>query len=158
MNKFSNIISSLRLSRDLSQEQLAKILEVSKSSVGMWETGKRLPSPELYERIADYFNVDMDYLYGRTDTPRRIIFDEFGNEYINSNKSEVITTDISPALDMATLSQLTEPNIQKVNTYSRSLLELQNIELPVLNAAHALSEASKEDSKHDDQIMDDEDF
>ena len=94
MNKFSNTISTLRLSRELSQEQLAKDLGLSKSSIGMWETGKRLPSPELYERIADYFNVDMDYLYGRTDTPRKIIFDEFGNEYINNTISCGANNDI----------------------------------------------------------------
>ena len=98
MNKFSNIISTLRLSRELSQEQLAKDLGLSKSSIGMWETGKRLPSPELYERIADYFNVDMDYLYGRTDTPRKIIFDEFGNEYVNNTISCGTNNDISNQL------------------------------------------------------------
>ena len=30
----------------------------------------------------------MDYLYGRTETPRKIMFDEFGNEYINNNNLE----------------------------------------------------------------------
>lgn len=65
MSNFKNIILKLRKERGLNQEQLAKELRVSKSTIGMWETGKRLPSSKLYEEIADYFNVDIDYLYGR---------------------------------------------------------------------------------------------
>lgn len=33
----------------------------------MWETGNRTPDSETLEMIADYFNVDIDYLLGRTD-------------------------------------------------------------------------------------------
>ena len=66
---FKNIILALRNERGFSQEQLAKVLHVSKSTVAMWETGQRLPSVEKYEEIADYFNVSIDYLMGRTDNP-----------------------------------------------------------------------------------------
>ena len=44
---FKNIILALRNERGFSQEQLAKVLHVSKSTVAMWETGQRLPSVEL---------------------------------------------------------------------------------------------------------------
>lgn len=81
---FKNIILALRNERGFSQEQLAKVLHVSKSTVAMWETGQRLPSVEKYEEIADYFNVDMDFLYGRTSIKRRALFDESGSEYVNS--------------------------------------------------------------------------
>lgn len=82
MAHFKDIIFQLRTERNFNQEELAKALDVSKSTVGMWETGKRLPGPEKYEEIADYFNVDMDYLYGRTNIRKKIHFDDFGNEYI----------------------------------------------------------------------------
>lgn len=81
---FKNIILALRNEKGFSQEQLAKVLHVSKSTVAMWETGQRLPSVEKYEEIADYFNVDMDFLYGRTSIKRRALFDESGSEYVNS--------------------------------------------------------------------------
>lgn len=81
---FKNIILALRNERGFSQEQLAKVLHVSKSTVAMWETGQRLPSVEKYEEIADYFNVDMDFLYGRTSIKRRALFDESDSEYVNS--------------------------------------------------------------------------
>lgn len=49
---FKNIILALRNERGFSQEQLAKVLHVSKSTVAMWETGQRLPSVEKYEEIS----------------------------------------------------------------------------------------------------------
>lgn len=79
MTEFKNIFIKLRNERQLTQELVAKSLGVSKSTIGMWETGKRLPSTELYEQIADYFNVDMDYLFGRSDVRQRIHFDNDGN-------------------------------------------------------------------------------
>lgn len=81
---FKNIILTLRNEKGFSQEQLAKVLHISKSTVAMWETGQRLPSVEKYEEIADYFNVDIDFLYGRTTIKRKSLFDESGFEYVNS--------------------------------------------------------------------------
>ncbi len=82
MAEFKDIILALRLEKKFNQEELAKALNVSKSTVGMWEIGKRLPGPEKYEEIADYFNVDMDYLYGRTDIRKKYHYDSAGNEYV----------------------------------------------------------------------------
>ena len=86
MNSFANIIKKLRTERGLSQEQLAEELGISKSTVAMWETGERYPGNFLYEQIADYFNVDMDYLYGRTNIRKAYHFDVDGNEYVNVNQ------------------------------------------------------------------------
>ena len=82
MADFKDRILELRLEKNFNQEELAKALDVSKSTVGMWEIGKRLPGPDKYEEIADYFNVDMDYLYGRTDIRQKIHYDKSGNEYV----------------------------------------------------------------------------
>ena len=79
VREFKKVFQQLRKERDLTQEEISKILGVSKSSIAMWETGQRLPSPELYEQIADYFNVDIDYLYGRTCIRQKVRFDEDGN-------------------------------------------------------------------------------
>lgn len=91
MAEFKDIILGLRLEKNFNQEQLAKALNVSKSTVGMWEIGKRLPGPDKYEEIADYFNVDMDYLYGRTDIKKKYHYDTAGNEYVlNSSPSPCV--------------------------------------------------------------------
>ena len=79
--QFKNILIELRESRGYTQEQLAKILNISASTIGMWETGKRTPTRAKYEAIADLFNVDIDYLYGRTNLKRKSIIDEYGAIY-----------------------------------------------------------------------------
>ena len=73
MATFKERIKELRKGRHLSQRELAGALHLSSSSVAMYETGKRQPDFESLERIADYFNVDMDYLLGRKDTTHKIV-------------------------------------------------------------------------------------
>lgn len=71
MPSFANIIKNLRISRGITQEQLASMLKVSRSAIGMYETGSRQPDFETLEAFADIFNVDMDYLLGRSTVERK---------------------------------------------------------------------------------------
>lgn len=71
MAKFAAIIKNLRIERGITQEQLASLLKVSRSTIGMYETGSREPDFETLEAIADIFNVDMDYLMGRSTVERK---------------------------------------------------------------------------------------
>lgn len=65
-NEFSSNLKMLRQSRHLSQDKLADELNLSRSLIGMFESGKRKPSYETLELIADYFNVRLDDLSGRS--------------------------------------------------------------------------------------------
>ena len=60
---FAKRLKELRVSRGLTQDDLARELNLVKSSISMYENGKRKPSFEVLESIADYFNVNMDTLY-----------------------------------------------------------------------------------------------
>ena len=71
MANFGSILKNLRTSRGITQGELATMLDVSRSTVGMYETGGREPDFETMEAIADIFNVDMDYLMGRTQVERK---------------------------------------------------------------------------------------
>ena len=71
MSKFSDRLKLLRAQQDLTQQALANRLEISKSSVNMYERGEREPGFQTLEAIADLFNVDMDYLLGKSDIPNR---------------------------------------------------------------------------------------
>lgn len=80
MGNFSNIFKTLRIERGYTQEQLAKTLNISRSRIGMYETGAREPDFETLEMIADFFNVDLDYLLGRsTHTTKLISFPNIHN-------------------------------------------------------------------------------
>lgn len=72
MAKFSERLKLLRNEAGFSQQELAsQIGGISKSSINMYERGEREPGLETTEAIADFFNVDVDYLYGRTDIRNR---------------------------------------------------------------------------------------
>jgi transcriptional regulator with XRE-family HTH domain len=65
--KFSKRLRDLRKERQLTQEELSSRLELTKQAVSQWERGIREPGFETLEAIADFFNVDTDYLIGRED-------------------------------------------------------------------------------------------
>lgn len=74
MARFFERLRSLRKERGMSQQELADQLTLlldtkgcSKSSINMYERGEREPGFEILEAMADYFNVDMDYLLGKSD-------------------------------------------------------------------------------------------
>lgn len=67
--KFCDILKKLREYKHMNQAELADALGVSRSTIGMYETGKREPDFETMEVIADFFNVSMDYLHGKTTSP-----------------------------------------------------------------------------------------
>ena len=61
-------LRELRLAKGESQEQLAKILGVSRTSYTKYENGQHDPSMEALDMLAEHFNVSIDYLLGRQAT------------------------------------------------------------------------------------------
>lgn len=74
MNKFSTRLRELRRTKELSQQKLSDILGISKSSINMYERGEREPGLFMLESIADFFNVDVDYLLGISDIPNKVLY------------------------------------------------------------------------------------
>lgn len=58
-------LRELRKENRLSQEKLGNILGVSKVSVSGYESGSRIPSLEVLNKILDFFGISADYLLGR---------------------------------------------------------------------------------------------
>lgn len=71
--KFNIRLKQLRQARRLTQVELAKRLGISSAAVSMYESGQREPNFETEELIADFFNVDIDYLRGKRDTTTEIV-------------------------------------------------------------------------------------
>lgn len=67
---FATRLRMLRKAKNVSQEKLAAEIGVERSSIGKYE-GKQavMPSDDVKCKIADYFQVSVDYLLGRTDNP-----------------------------------------------------------------------------------------
>ena len=60
-------LKSLRTEKALSQEQLAKRLSITKSMISAYENSIRLPSYDVLNKIALFFNVSFDFLLGVTE-------------------------------------------------------------------------------------------
>lgn len=61
--EIGHIIAKYRMGKRISQKDLAKALNVSTSTVALWEVNKRNPTPSTLVEIADYFNISMDILF-----------------------------------------------------------------------------------------------
>lgn len=67
MATFADRLKALRNMHHLTQDELSKITGVSRSAIGMYESGKRKPDYNQVEVFADFFNVDFNYILGQSD-------------------------------------------------------------------------------------------
>lgn len=67
LNIFGSRLKSLREEKRMTGEELGKVFNVTKVAISNWESGNRSPHHEILSSIADYFDVSIDYLLGRTD-------------------------------------------------------------------------------------------
>lgn len=66
---FSERLKELRTSSGLTMEQLGKNIGSTRGTIGNLENGNKKPSLDMLIKLADYFDVSVDYLIGRTDNP-----------------------------------------------------------------------------------------
>lgn len=64
---FKKRVKELREKRNMSMEQLAKELNVTKSRVNMWENNGTIPRNDVLLQLAKFFEVSTDYLLGNDD-------------------------------------------------------------------------------------------
>ena len=67
MPEFKDMLKYFRMKENLSQSELAAKLGISASAVSMYEVGKREPDFETEEKIADFFQTDLNTLRGRAN-------------------------------------------------------------------------------------------
>ena len=59
-------IKDLRIDHDLYQKQIANLLKITRQQYGLYESGKRDIPVDLLIKLADFYNVSIDYMLGRT--------------------------------------------------------------------------------------------
>lgn len=65
-------LKELRKKKRISQVKMAIDLNMNQNTISRYETGEREPGINELIRIADYFNVSIDYLLEQTDNPKRL--------------------------------------------------------------------------------------
>jgi len=63
-------LRGIREDNDIKQKDIAKILNVSQNTYSQYETGVIALTAEVLIKLADYYNVSIDYLLDRTDNPK----------------------------------------------------------------------------------------
>ena len=67
MKIFGERLKELRLEKGYTQNQIAKILNVSGNTIYAWENDKQEPSMHTLLNLREIFNVSLDYLFGKSD-------------------------------------------------------------------------------------------
>jgi transcriptional regulator with XRE-family HTH domain len=83
MIKCGDRIANLREKRGLTQEELSSKLGISRAALSHYETNRREPDYETLRNIANYFDITLDYLLGRTTDPRTVL-DQDIREFVDS--------------------------------------------------------------------------
>ncbi len=68
-SNFSERLRELRLKQGLTMEQLGNLVDSTRGTISNFENGNKKPSLDMLIKLADYFNVSIDYLVGRTNDP-----------------------------------------------------------------------------------------
>lgn len=132
---FSKNLKKYMYLNSKTQTDLINDLGFNKSAVSTWCSGSRLPRMDKVQLLADYFGIEKsDLLEEKKPTSM---------DY----------------LDTQTIKQLNRANIDKVNTYSRNLLNIQEMEdksYLEVNAAHERTDinVTADMIQHDNDIMD----
>ncbi|MTI49562.1 helix-turn-helix domain-containing protein [Sporosalibacterium faouarense] len=64
---FGSKLKELRIEKNMTQAQLAKIIKVARATIGRYEADERFPDQETLKKLASYFDVTIDYLLDRTN-------------------------------------------------------------------------------------------
>ena len=67
-----NRIRDMREDHDMTQKDVAEILQTTQEQVSKYETGKQMMGIDKYIKLAKYYNVSLDYLTGMIDSPRKL--------------------------------------------------------------------------------------
>ena len=65
---FAKRLTNLREKKNLYQKDIAEIFNIEQATVSNWEKGKRIPDSEMLIKLANFFEVSVDYLLGNDTT------------------------------------------------------------------------------------------
>ena len=65
-------LKDVREDKDLTQADIANLLGTTRQQVSKWETGMQMMGIDKYIKLAQYYNISVDYLLGLIDTPRKL--------------------------------------------------------------------------------------
>ncbi len=105
-------LKKLREDAGISQSKIGQLVGVPQSSIYRYEQGQSTPSPKTFRWYADYFDVSLDYLFGRTDDPH-------GAHYDYEPKFKTLAPDMEKFVEMCF-----DPNSRMNERLKETLLKM----------------------------------
>lgn len=93
MATFAERIKLERLNLNLKQNELAEKLFLDRTSISKYETGKQIPETPTLEKLANFFDVSVDYLLGKTE------YRKFNPEKLTDRDKKDIQNDLKNIMD-----------------------------------------------------------
>ena len=103
--KFAGVLKELRKGKKYTQAELARDMKMSISSISMYENGNREPDFETLEFFADYFNVDMDFLLGKSKIMRK---NDLYKSYVKGMQDAFVTNVVEEDWTVDELAKIDE--------------------------------------------------
>lgn len=131
--QFGDRLRQLRTERNITQEELGKALNSNKSSISHYESNRRLPDANTISRFAEFFNVTVDYILGRSDirTAEQPNTDECEIEYKEASQEQVYHTIKKVLVDKGLLKEneeISEKRIKEIELIFDKALEIYKID------------------------------
>lgn len=121
---FAENLKKVRLEKGLSQQKLADWLKVAQSTIGMWETGRRVPSLNELTRIAQLLDITISRLLGQKE-----------------RKLEIIKNEVH--IDGQKINELDAFDVEAILNYIQNLKETKKAVFPDKNGSSAKAQKAK---------------
>lgn len=156
-------IKEARLNKKYTQEQLAKLIGIAKSTITGYEKGNSEPSIETLGRIMIALDVDANYLFqDETDFPIKVSYNEMQHikKYrdLDDHGTEMVDFTLQKEWERSKAEKEKEQAQQTSQPVPVSISAETEPEHLRVQAAHAIEGASEEDNQHDDDLMNNDDL
>ena len=163
---FGEKLKNSRLTMKLTQRQLADMVGAKHNSVSDWENNKNKPDPDTIELLCGVLGITPNFLLNSNSddfslSEKEIIkkyrkLDAYGKETVNI----LVDREYQRCIDYQITVDNSKHFVESYSEINQNTHSTYTQQLNILNAAHARTdiEVTAADLKHDDDIMDDENF
>lgn len=122
MITFAERLKAERKKNNITQTQLAERLYLDRSSISKYESGKQIPETPTLEKLADFFDVSIDYLLGKTD-----IRNYEDNSSLNSINENLSTNGLKTLAAHFDEEQFTQDDLDDIENFIKFIISKKKV-------------------------------
>lgn len=122
MITFAERLKAERKKNNITQTQLAEKLYLDRSSISKYESGKQIPETPTLEKLADFFDVSIDYLLGKTD-----IRNYENNSSLNSINENLSTNGLKTLAAHFDEEQFTQDDLDDIENFIKFIISKKKV-------------------------------